>query len=931
MFAAAPSQVLNLPSTGSMAQVLSDALRAADVVAVSVAFVQMTGLQLLLNALCAARARGARARVLTSTYFTTTEPQALRALAQIPGLELRVQDGAAGFHTKAHLFVSGDSRCVWVGSTNWSRGGLRDNVEWNARVDDPRAVTEAWQHFEDLWRRDDVRKPDPDFLDAYSARWTAQQLRAAIEAPRGVAEVSTTYGAAPEPTALQRDALQRLRDQRADGVTRALVVAATGVGKTLLAAFDAHTLGATRVLFVAHRKDIVVQAARAFGRVFGASFSPEVLVEGARSAGGAAVFVTIQALLGAGGAALLGREWEYVIVDEFHHAEAEGWKRMLRGVRADFLLGLTATPERADGRNVMDLCDGNVAYEVRLPEAIRRRALVPFHYFGVADETVDYGALPRRPSEADLGRALSLTARADLVLHHARAKGFDGVKRVAVGFCAGIQHATFMRDAFTALGECAAHVDGSTPTGVREDLYARLQDPSDPLQWLFVADVLNEGVDLPAINTVLFLRPTESPVVFLQQLGRGLRKHPGTEVLTVIDLVGLHRGAFDALRALHDEHAAPTPESLRISRALLCPITPPEGCEILLEDRTLEVLEKVRHLAVSRRDRTERAYELLRGELGRPPRPLDGLRVDALSLASVRASHGDWRALRVAMNDAAPWEHAVQAGDPLDRLLRVAARNQQLQRVEGYAALWALLDDDPAAAFERFFAEQPRWRAEQSPRTRDEVIAAARALLERADAGELYTDRGWALTLTDDARVAVRERLSATLESDYQLRHGGVLRAPSELQRFVAYTRPEVMHHFGEQYDPTVHNRGVISARRHPTHHILLARADNRAAKAEHQYENRVLDRQSVLWTSQNQMRPDNTAGAIIAKQREHGVRLHLFFAPASHTPYRYLGEVNVSSFEGAAPMRVKFSLAEVMPEAVFDELTRGGVTSVDG
>ncbi|MFO0625617.1 MAG: DUF3427 domain-containing protein [Polyangiales bacterium] len=905
-----------------MAERLRDALRVATEVAVSVAFVQMSGLQLLLPALGSSLQRGAKVRVLTSTYLATSEPQALRSLAQSLGPSLRVQDGPTGFHTKAHLFVLGDTRVAWVGSTNWSRGGLRDNVEWNTRIDAPVAFDEAWSLFEALWSRDDVRVPDRAFLDAYAARWVALQRATPPPTPRQIADGVAPYGPAPEPTALQREALQRLTAQRADGVTRALVIAATGVGKTLLAAFDARSVGARRILFVAHRKDIVVQAARAFGSVFGAELSLEAVIDGARSTGRDAVFVTVQALFGGSGGALLSRAWEYVVVDEFHHAEAEGWRRVLRGVRAEFLLGLTATPERADGRNVMDLCDGNVAYEVRLPEAIRRRALVPFHYFGVADDTVDYRAVSRTASDEVLGAALSLTTRADLVLHHAREKGYDGVKRVAVGFCAGVRHATFMRDAFSARGEIAASVDADTPTDERADIYARLQDPRDPLQWLFVADVLNEGVELPAINTVLFLRPTESPVVFLQQLGRGLRRHPGTEVLTVIDLVGVHRGAFDALRALHDAHAVPTAESLRLSRALQCPVTPPDGCEILLEDRTLEVLQKVQRLALSRRDRVEHAYAQLRTELGRAPLPIDGLRVDALSLANVRVSHGGWRELRVAMNDAAPWEHAVRRGDPIDRLLRLAERNHQLQRVDGYVSLWSLLDVDPEAAREDFFVEQPRWRVEHAPRARDQITSAARALLQKADAADLYTDHGWVLRPDESLRDAVRQRLRVTLEVDYQLRHGGVLRTPADLQRFASYTRPEVMHHFGEQYDPTVHNRGVIAARLHPSHTVLLARDDTRSARAEHQYENRALDRRTVLWSSQNQMRPDNAAGAIISQQRARGERLHLFFAPASHAPYRYLGEVTVLSFEGAAPMRVRFMLPEAMPEAVFAELT---------
>ena len=919
-----PPHVLNLPRTGTMADALRAAIREADEIAVSVSFVLMSGLQLLLPALATARLRGATVRILTSTYMTTTEPQALRALLHLSGITLRVQSGEAGFHAKAHLFVRGATKVAWVGSTNWSRGGLRDNVEWNTRIDDPHAFDEAWSHFEALWARPDVRTPDDLFLAAYSAQWKAAQRRALATPVTQVADGASAYGAAPTPTVIQREALQRLKAQRDEGVRRALVVAATGVGKTLLAAFDAQAMGATRILFVAHRKDIVQQAARAFAWVFGGAFACDVLTDGAQPTGKPAVFVTIQALFAKAGASLLAASWDYAVIDEFHHAEAEGWKRVLHTLKATFLLGLTATPERADGRNVMDLCDGNVAYEVRLPEAIRQRALVPFHYFGIADETVDYGALPKHPSDDELGAALSVTTRAELVLKHAVEKGYDGLKRVAVGFCAGVAHAEFMAAEFTKRGEVAAVVHGGTETDARRAIYDRLADGDDPLSWLFVADVLNEGVDIPAINTVLFLRPTESPVVFLQQLGRGLRKHPGTEVLTVIDLVGHHRASFEALHALHDEQGVPTPESHRIARALQTAITPPEGCEFLLEDRTIEMLERVRRIALSRRDRVEAAYRQLRTDLGRAPEPLDGMRVAELSLANVRASHTSWRALRIALNDAAPWERAVADGDATDRLLSLAERNFQEQRVERYAALWASLDDDLAASYARFFVEHPRWESERVARSVDDLRAAVAGLLEKAKCADLYGPAGWAMPVSDALREAVRARLRATLEGDYQLRHGGVLRAPHELVRFAAYARQAVMHHFGTQYDPTRHNRGVIEARAHEGHWILLARVDTSHAKAEHQYENRVLDRSTVRWSSQNQMTADNKAGEIITKQKERGVRLHLFVAPGSHAPYRYLGEVTVKHHEGSGPMRVTFTLPEPMPDAVFDELTAG-------
>lgn len=929
---ASPANVLNTPSSARMDDVLVAALADATDVAVSVAFVQSSGLHLLLSGLAAARRREARVRVLTSTYLDVTEPQALRALLALPGVELRVQDGPRGFHAKAHLLVSNGTKTGWVGSSNWSRSGLRDNVEWNVRIDNTAAFDEAWQRFEELWQRPDVVAPGEPFLAAYTERWRAARAASlAPPTPEGVAEEAADYVPAPTPTVIQQEALQLLAGQRSQGVERALVVAATGVGKTLLAAFDAYKAGAQSILFVAHRKDIVAQAAREFARVFGGSFDAEVRIDGAqtREPAGGAVFVTIQSLSGAGGKDLRGRSWDYVVVDEFHHAEAERWKKTLFALDAKFLLGLTATPERADGRNVMDLCGGNVVFEVRLPEAIAMGALLRFHYFGIADdEAVDYGALRGETDEDAIGRALSLTSRVDLVLRHAVEKGYDGVKRVGVGFCAGVKHAEFMRDEFAKRGHAAAVVHGRTATEERAATYANLQSASHPLQWVFVADVLNEGVDLPAINTVLFLRPTESSVVFLQQLGRGLRKHPGTEVLTVLDFVGLHRGAFQSLLALHDPNGVPTVRSLAVTRALHTPVTPPEGCEIILEDKTLEVLEKVRKLAQSKRARVEDAYRVSREQLGRAPLPVDGLRVPDLAMTAVRTSHGGWRLLRVAMGDADGWERDLAEGSPLDALLGVAERNHQLQRVDGYAALWAALDVDAdlAAAYARFFEAHPHWKVEHTERDGAGVVEALVALLTKAKSDSLWKGDAWAPALAKalrptEVRASVRARLAATLASDYQLRHGGVLRAPGDLRRFASYTRQEIVNHFGEQYDPTIHNPGVLRPKLHAGHYALLARIDTSGAKAEHQYANRVLGRRRFAWTSQNKMTPANKAGAFVAKQKKLGSRIHLFAAPGSHTPYRYLGEVTAIVVKNTSPMGVTFELPEALPDAVFEAL----------
>src|SRR5690606_20043161 len=303
------------------------------------------------------------------------------------------------------------------------------------------------------------------------------------------------------PNGAQLEALARLAELRERGERRAAVVAATGVGKTYLAAFDVLQSGARTALFVSHRLAHLLQARRTFARVMpGRSLG--VVGGGLDESDADIVFASVGSLVRR--PELMARPFDYLVIGEFHHAEAPSYS-VLRQIRdRAFLLGITATPERQDGHDVLEWCDWNVAYEVRLPEAIDRGWLLPFHYFGIADETVDFANFPWRRLD-QIEDLLSVESRTAHVLQHALERGFDGNKRATIGFCAGIRHAMFMAESFVRRGQNAVAVVGTQSVSDREAIYARLADPKDPLQWVFVSDILNEGVDLPVVNAVLFL------------------------------------------------------------------------------------------------------------------------------------------------------------------------------------------------------------------------------------------------------------------------------------------------------------------------------------------------------------------------------------------------------------------------------------------
>ena len=444
--------VLNLPDESRMLDVVRRGLEYADDVRIVVSFTRCSGLGLLIDSLRQVAERGGTIRMLTSTYQSVTQPEALDVLLQLPCVETRVQMGTVGLHAKFWWFHGESGAECWAGSSNLSKGGLATNIEWNVRRIDSAVIQETRHQFERLWNRDDVRELDDLLIRLYRKSYLENAVANLVRP--AVAEVPCD---SVSPNESQREALMCLAELRGRGERRAAVIAATGVGKTYLAAFDVLQSESRTALYVSHRLEHLLQARRAFSRVFGLSRTFGVVGGGHDGADADIVFATIASI--ATRPNLAARRFDYLVVDEFHHVEAPSYE-VLRPLRdRAFLLGITATPERQDGHDVLAWCDWNVAYEVRLPEAIDRGWLLPFHYFGIADETVDFLRIPWRKLN-DVEDALSVEARAEHVLRHAIERGFDGPKRATVGFCAGRKHAQFMADAFVRRGHAAVAVLG---------------------------------------------------------------------------------------------------------------------------------------------------------------------------------------------------------------------------------------------------------------------------------------------------------------------------------------------------------------------------------------------------------------------------------------------------------------------------------------
>ena len=474
-------------------------------------------------------------------------------------------------------------------------------------------------------------------------------------------------------------------------------------------------------------------------------------------------------------------------------------------------------------------------------------------------------------------------------------------------------------------GYVAAAVTGETTPAERQQLYSRFENPVDPLEWMFVADVLNEGVNLPAINSLLFLRPTESPGLFLQQLGRGLRHHPDTEVLTVLDFVGHHKNALVPLRAL-GQGATTLINHAQIDQAF--EISTPRGCVIVLEDQTEEMLLSLQNQAsaLGGREVYAQAYRTLMAELGQVPVPADFRgRSGVPEFRELRKAFGSWIACRQYVKDADDWEIQAQADKLISALLRAAETDFQFQRVAPYAALWALVffSEKPAEGMQAFFKRFRQWRVEL-----DLDFGKALASLGKKSGIAALLQNGLLVPelrrhLNVDSRLAeeVERRMIYTLACDHRKRHGGVLRTPAELVRYHGYPRHEVVNYLGVQYDPARHNTGVVAV---GAEIALLTQLDTSDARAGHQYQNSFSDdRRFFSWQSQNQMVPDRGKGKDIVEHRQRGLNVHLFVQPRKEPLYFYLGSVTIDSVQDSAPFTAALKLPERLPKLVEKRLVK--------
>lgn len=549
----------------SMSRSLVSEMASANEISIIVSFIMWSGVRLLLPALREAIERGARVRVLTTTYMGATQIRAVDALVET-GAEVRVNFDTQGtrLHAKGWLFErhSGLST-AYVGSSNMSHAAMNAGQEWNVRmsaVETPHLLHKFRAVFTSFWDNpgNGFEAYDPKAQPSDRDRLVRSLGFAkgdSVQAPLNVDEV-LPYDIEPLP--FQQEMLEDLdREREVFGRRRNLVVAATGTGKTLLAAFDYRRMvrrqgewGAERrrprLLYVAHRAEILRQARRAFRHVLRDPNFGELLVDGETPQSNEFVFASIQSMNESRLHELDARYYDYIVMDEFHRAAAPTWSRLLEVVDPKILIGLTATPERADGKDILHWFDGHTATEIRLWEALERNLLVPFHYFGQGDESLDFRGVTWSGGKYNTAELAGILTGDDALMHRVVNQIVDKVADPkimrALVFAVSIPHARYVAQFLESRGLRAQALTSKEGSPERQEAVRKLR--SGELQALVTVDLFNEGIDIPEVDTVVLLRPTESQTVFLQQLGRGLRHSANKDVLTVLDFVGMQNKKF---------------------------------------------------------------------------------------------------------------------------------------------------------------------------------------------------------------------------------------------------------------------------------------------------------------------------------------------------------------------------------------------------
>ncbi|MBL4933204.1 DEAD/DEAH box helicase [Clostridium paridis] len=904
----------------------------------SVAFINFSGLQLLLDSFKDLEERGIKGKILTSTYLYFTDPNALERIKKFSNIDLKifVADKENGFHTKAYIFENKDDYKIIIGSSNITQRALKSNMEWNVQAVSKKEdsfTKDVIEEYIKLWNSEHSNEVDRNFLDSYG------DFIKKLKSEEKSKKIEFDDYKLITPNSMQKRAIENLNRLRESGETKALVIAATGTGKTYMSAFDVINYKPNKLLFLVHREEILNTAEKTFKKLVKNKKVTTGLITGSKKNFKADyIFSTIQSMNNCLDE-FKRDHFDYIVVDEAHHSSSDTYKKVMDYFRPKFVLGMTATPERCDTENIFDIYDNNVALEVRLREALELELVIPFHYFGITDiEDVDLSDI-KADDISEISKRLQVNKRVDFIIEKMDFYGYDGLKLKCLGFCVNIEHAKYMANEFNIRGIKSIYLSSDNKPEERQKVINRLENDEDELEVIFTVDIFNEGVDIPSVNTVLMLRPTNSPIVFIQQLGRGLRKYQDKSFLTVLDFIGNHNKAFLIALALNGSRYYDK-DSLKVAVATQFSNIP--GCtniqmDRISQERILEQLNtenfnsmkylKEEYLEFKKMNSGKVPYLMMDYEkYDGAPNPLKFLNKEKTYLGFVAKIEKDEALDKLLENEV------------FSKILKELTDKLPVKRIYEFSIIKYLIQHE-----EIDFNKAKREILKYIDNVDDESIEHALNTLNQNyyDSAQLknyvrcfdYKD-GILSTTWDFKKIIQNKKYKIYIED--VLNYGIVLYEKSFENKY--YGNPFLKLY--EQYQMVdaallsnytkIHSsfRGSGLITNGKEYFLFVDLHKDEDIKESINYKDKFIGQNYFQWQTPNNTAQNSERGKNIIDNRIRGINLHIFVRKYKEIDgvvqqYIYIGKGDTVEYNGERPITVKIKLQNKMPVSLYTEFIK--------
>lgn len=920
----------NLENSKNLYKYIESGFEKAKTFYFSVAFINFAGVQILLDILKKSEKRNIKGKILTTNYLHFTELKSIEFLKKFTNIEVKFfdSDKMEGFHTKGYIFEYENCYKAIIGSSNLTKSGLKSNIEWNTAVTtkkDSGFITGVLNEFNYLWEKG-VENVNPYIVSDVKKTY----FLAAEEHEFGIYNNSGI-----KPNYMQEVALKNLENIRLYGEKRGLCIAATGTGKTYLGAFDAKSFNAKNLLFIVHNEDILNSAIETFRKII-PNKTMGKFTGSEKSIDCDYIFATIQSLNNRC-EEFKKNKFDYIIVDEAHHVTAKSYEKVINHFEPKFLLGLTATPERCDGGNIYEIFDMNVPVEIRLQEALDRTLVVPFHYYGVKDisevnlEGVDLNNI------SAVTKALNLEKRVDYIIEKMNFYGYSGTKRKTIGFCVSIEHCEYMAREFLKKGIKASTITGNYEKSVREDIIKKFRETND-LEVIFAVNIFNEGIDIPCINSILMLRPTASPIIFTQQLGRGLRHYKNKEFLTVIDFIGNHSRAFLIALALMGRKGYDK-ESIKIAvkrdfdnLSKSIHVKMDEICkEDILKQLDNENFNSLKYLKAE----YEEFKELLKG---RVPNPIDFIEYeDAPNFYKYVRLQKSYLDFLEKIK-----ENLLFLDEESKLVIRAIERFLPIKRVYEFAIVRELISKDKPLSKKEIFSVIAKYIEILDIKHCKKTIEHAMGYLN----GNYYDSedlkRCKKLFWINEDRIEKTESLNKVLKNKdvkkyvLEILDYGLLKYKENFgtkdygfpffKLYENYFMKDValLCNYDKKHSAF---RGSGLLKKDSDYFVFIDLHKDENIKDSIKYKDKILNRFNFQWETPNSTRVDSEIGKKIIKNKDMGINIHIFVRKYKKSdgvvqPYIYIGKGYCVSYSGSKPITTTLKLDNPLSKEIYIELT---------